>query len=265
MKFFIPGLLSFLILFNGLTSAQASTQESVRIAAASNFLATLKVLSKDFTEQTGIRVNISNGATGMLYAQIKKGAPYDMFFSADSKRPELLEKEGLIEPNSRFTYVTGKLVAWSPNSHLVSADLLKLNANNRRLRFLAMANPKTAPYGEAALMVSKHYGIYENLKALNKIALGENVGKAYHYVASGNAQIGLIAKSYVSNPNKSVGGEVIDIPQNLYPEIKQQAVVLKGKKSPATDAFLQYFNSDKARKLIQAYGYGLGKMAHVSQ
>ena len=260
MKFFIPGLLSLLMMFSSVSYAQ----ESVRIAVAANFLATLKALSKDFTAETGIRVDISNGASGMLYAQIKKGAPYDMFFSADAKRPELLDQEGLIEPGSRFTYVTGKLVSWSPDARKVSPNLMMLNANNNRLRFVAMANPKTAPYGEAALKVLKYYGVYDNLKALNKIAIGENIGKTYHYAASGNAQIGLVAKSYVSNPKRRVSGEVFEIPSELYPELKQQAVVLKGRKSPQTEAFLKYFNSDKARKLIADYGYGLGQMAQVS-
>ena len=246
MKFFIPGLLSLFMVFSSVSYAQ----ESVRIAVAANFLATLKALSKDFTAETGIRVDISNGASGMLYAQIKKGAPYDMFFSADSKRPELLEQEGLIEPGSRFTYVTGKLVSWSPDARKVSPNLMMLNANNNRLRFVAMANPKTAPYGAAALTVLKHYGVYDNLKALNKIAISKNICKTNHYAASSNAQIGLVAKSYVSNPNRPVGGEAFEIPPELYPALKQQAAVLKGRKSPQPAALLNSFNSDKEIQLI---------------
>ncbi|BCN94205.1 molybdate-binding periplasmic protein ModA [Thiomicrorhabdus immobilis] len=240
------------------SSSIASAQETVRIAVASNFLATLKALSKDFTEETGIRVDISNGATGMLYAQIQKGAPYDLFFAADAKRPQMLEEEGLTEPGSRFTYVTGKLVVWSPDAQKVSPDLTKFNPNNPRLHFVAIANPKTAPYGEAAVATLKHYGVYDALKSQNKIALGENIGKTYHYVVSHNAQLGLVAKSYVSNPEKPVGGEYFEIPSNLYPKLVQQAVVIKGKKTPATQAFLKFFKSEKARKRIEAYGYGLG-------
>jgi len=252
-NWFLPGLLSCLMLI----SANSQAQESIRIAVAANFLATLKALSKDFTADTGIKVSISNGASGMLYAQIKKGAPYDLFFSADAKRPQRLEQEGLIEPGSRFTYVTGKLVVWSPQTSKVTADLSQLNANDPNLHFMAMANPKTAPYGAAALKVLKHYGLYDALSAKNKIAIGENIGKTYHYVASRNAQLGLVASSYVSNPDRPVGGEVFDIPSELYPQIKQQAVLLKGRKSPATEAFLAFLKSDKAQQRIQAYGYGL--------
>lgn len=238
-------------------SSVSSAQQTIRIAVASNFLATLKSLSKEFTKQSGIRVQLSNGATGMLYAQIKKGAPYDLFFSADSKRPQLLETEGLIEPGSRFTYVTGKLVAWSPQPDKVTPDLSKLKADNPKLYFFAMANPKTAPYGLAGKAVLQHYGLYQALSANNKIALGENIGKTYHYVASRNAQVGLVAKSYVANPKKPVGGEYFEIPDDIYPELLQQAVLLKGRDSQAVQAFLAFLQSAESRQKIQRYGYGV--------
>lgn len=241
-----------------MTSSMAYAQQSIKIAVASNFLATLKALSKDFTKQTGIQVQISNGATGMLYAQIKKGAPYDMFFAADARRPKLLDEQGYIVPGSRFTYVTGKLVSWSPNADKVTPDLDKLKADNKNLHFVAIANPKTAPYGEAAVAALKHYGLYDKLSHSGKIALGENIGKTFHYAASGNAQLGLVAKSYVSNPEKPVGGRYFEIPTNLYPKLVQQAVVLKGKDSSAVKTFLKYFKSKAARQRIEAYGYGLG-------
>ncbi len=241
-------------------SFASSDKGVVRIAVASNFLATLKTISRDFTENTGIKVHISNGATGMLYAQLQRGAPYDLFFSADSKRPMLLEQKGLTEPGSRFTYVTGKLVAWSPKPDKISPDLAQLKADNPALHFMAIANPKTAPYGEAAKAVLEFYGLYAPLKAQNKFALGENVGKAYHYVVSGNAQIGLIAKSYVANPERPVKGDFYDIPSHLYPEIAQQAVVLKGKNSAAVQAFLNYFKSAKVQDLIESRGYGLASI-----
>lgn len=241
-----------------LTSSMAYAQQNIKVAVASNFLATLTALSNDFTKKTGIPVEISSGATGMLYAQIQKGAPYDMFFAADAKRPKLLEKQGLIAANSRFTYVTGKLVSWSPSSPGISADLTALSPSDAKLHFIAIANPKTAPYGSAAVAVLKHYGIYGKLKSEGKIAIGGNIGKTFQYAASGNAQIGLVAKSYVSNPTKPVGGAYVEIPANLYPTLTQQAVVLKGKNSDAVRKFLAYFKSDAAKKQIEAYGYGLG-------
>ena len=232
-------------------------EESIHIAVASNFYASLKQIANEFTVQTGIKVHLSNGASGMLYSKIKRGAPYDLFFSADSRRPILLEKSGLIEPASRFTYVMGRLVVWSPNELLLSADLSVLNPNNKNLRFVAIANPKTAPYGVAALSVLKHYGLYQDLAEQNKIALGESVGKAYQYTATMNAQLGLISKSYVSNPLQPVQGRVFEIPQHLYKPLAQQAVTLKGRASASVQAFIEFFNSDKIQADIQTYGYGI--------
>jgi len=250
-------------LLASLGTGNSFANDSLHIAVASNFLATLKTVSRDFTQQTGIKVDISNGATGMLYAQIQRGAPYDLFFSADSKRPLLLEQKGVTEPGSRFTYVIGKLVAWSANPEKLSPNLATLQADNPALRFMAIANPKTAPYGEAAKAVLEFYDLYAPLKTENKIALGENVGKTYQYVVSGNAQIGLIAKSYVANPVHPVKGEFYDIPSHLYPEIAQQAVILKGKNSQAVQAFLKYFKSAKVQAVIESYGYGLSSVNQV--
>ena len=241
-----------LLSFSSVTQAS----QTVHIAVASNFLATLKSLAKSFTAETGIKVYISNGASGMLYNKIKRGAPYDLFFSADAKRPLLLDQEGLIVPGSRFTYVTGRLVVWSPDEAVLPADLSKLDPLDKRLRFMAIANPKTAPYGQAAVAVLKHYSLYKGLSAQQKIALGENVGKAFQYTATGNAQIGLVAKSYVSNPNNPVRGAVSEIPRHLYPQLQQQAVIIKGRETEAVKAFIKYFKSEQAQKQIQLFGYG---------
>lgn len=245
----------FVVLFS--LSSVAQAQELVRVAVASNFLSSMKMIAKAFSADTGIRVDISNGASGMLYAQIRRGAPYDLYFSADAQRPKLLEEAHLIVPGSRFTYVMGKLVAWSPEADKLSPDLKKLNPSDSNLHFFAMANPKIAPYGRAGKQVLEYYGLYKALTAQNKIALGENVGKTYHYVATRNAQIGLIAKSYVSNPKKPVGGAVFDIADNLYSKIEQQAVILRGRKSAAVEKFLNYFQSEKVQKIILEYGYAL--------
>ncbi len=244
-----------MVLWGAFFSFHASASESVRIAVASNFLAPLKSLASEFTKQTGVPVYISNGASGMLYAKIKRGAPYDLFFSADSQRPLLLEKEGLIEKGSRFTYVIGRLVAWSPDEMKVSANLSILDPNNPALRYLAMANPKTAPYGVAAIAVLKHYGLYESLLAQKKIARGESVGKAYQYTVTENAQIGLIALSYVFNPKHPVKGQIFYIPSKIYPPLNQEAIIIKGKKTAEVIQFLKFFHSDYAQNKIRSLGY----------
>ncbi len=243
------------VLLGSMLSSQVSVADTIRIAVASNFLAPLKSLAKEFTNQTGVRVYISNGASGMLYAKIKRGAPYDLFFSADALRPQRLEEEGLIEKGSRFTYVMGRLVAWSTDDTKLSADLSKLNPKNPALRFLAMANPKTAPYGVAAIAVLKHYGLYESLRSQKKIVLGESVGKAYQYTVTGNAQIGLVAQSYVRNPMHPIRGQVFQIPTNIYPPLNQQAIIVKGRKTVAVTEFLTFFHSDYAQKQLLSLGY----------
>jgi molybdate transport system substrate-binding protein len=238
-------------------SSSVLANKEVRIAVASNFLVPLKNLAKTFTNETGIPVYISNGASGMLYAKIKRGAPYDLFFSADARRPLLLEKEGVIEEGSRFTYVVGRLVAWSPNEQKISADLSKLSTSDPALRYLAMANPKTAPYGVSSVAVLKHYGLYDALMAQKKIALGESVGKVYQYTVTGNAQIGLVAKSYVSNVDRPVKGHVFDVPTEIYPLLEQQAVVIKGRRTAAVTQFLTFFQSPYAQQQIKRFGYEL--------
>ena len=246
-----------LLLWSVAFSSNTFATEEVRIAVASNFLVPIKNLAKTFTAETGIPVYISNGASGMLYAKIKRGAPYDIFFSADTRRPLLLEQEGLIEEGSRFTYVMGRLVAWSPNPNKLSADLSKLSASDPALRYLAMANPKTAPYGVASVAVLKHYGLYDALMAQKKIALGESIGKAYQYTVTENAQIGLVAKSYVSNLEAPIKGVIFEIPTDIYPVLAQQSVVIKGRGSLAVSKFMAFFHSLYAQQQIERFGYDL--------
>ncbi len=241
------------LFFPSLSNA-ATQQKPIHLAVSANFLATLKQISQKFTKQTGIPVYLSNGATGMLYAQIKRGAPYDLFFAADARRPELLEQAGLIEPNSRFAYVKGKLVVWSRTGYF-STDLAKLVVTSPQLRYFAIANPKSAPYGRAAKQVLEHYGLYRTLLKSHQLALGENVGKTFHYVATGNAQIGLLAKSYLMT--HSVKGHFKDVDESLYSPIIQQAVVLKGKKSSEVQQFLDFFRSEAVQVQLQKAGYDL--------
>ncbi len=243
----------FILFINNYAFANAS----VHIAVASNFLATLNVITKDFTQQTGIKVITSNGSTGMLYAQIKRGAPYDIFFSADKKRPLLLEEQNLIVKNSRFTYAIGRLVVWSLDDKKVSPYLDYLDLNNPNLHFISIANPRTSPYGAASVQVLKRYGLYNALKAQNKIALGQNVGRVFHHVATGNAQLGFLAKSYMLNPNKPIKGSYFVVDPSLHKKIIQQAVILKGRDTKEVKQFIEFFNSAKVRQIIKDRGYDL--------
>lgn len=224
--------------------------EQLHIAVASNFTHAIKALAKNFEEKTGHRVVLSFGSTGKLYAQIIHGAPYDVFFAADSKRPVLLEKNGQALPGSRFTYATGKLVLWSPRQQLVDTKGKVLNRQD--LRHLAIANPDLAPYGRAARQVLQHEGLWLTLQA--RLVRGENIGQAYQFIKSGNVELGFVAFAQVQYPGHPATGSWWEIPESLYSPIEQQAVLLKD--NPAASDFLQYVKHDASRALIRSYGYG---------
>ena len=227
--------------------------KELRVAVASNFLMPLKELSGQFKESTGIKVVVISGSTGKLYAQIKQGAPFDILLAADSIRPELLEKEGIGVPGSRFTYAVGRLALWSADSTLpLKNDLQVLNHKN--FRYLAIANPKTAPYGKAAEQVLRKKGFWEQIQ--NRLVRGENISQTFQFVMTGNADIGFIALSQLRK-NQGRGFSWI-IPQEWHDPIRQQGILLKrAKTNKAARQFLNFIKSNRIQKQIQSYGYSL--------
>ena len=227
--------------------------KELRIAVASNFLLPLKALSKNFKESTGHKVVVISGSTGKLYAQIKQGAPFDILLAADSIRPERLEKEGIGVPGSRFTYAVGRLALWSTDSTLpLKNDLQVLNHKN--FRYLAIANPKTAPYGKAAEQVLRKKGFWEQIQ--NRLVRGENISQTFQFVMTGNADIGFIALSQLRK-NQGRGFSWI-IPQEWHDPIRQQGILLKrAKTNKAARQFLNFIKSNRIQKQIQSYGYSL--------
>ena len=229
--------------------------KELRIAVASNFLLPLKALSKNFKESTGHKVVVISGSTGKLYAQIKQGAPFDILLAADSIRPELLEKEGIGVPGSRFTYAVGRLALWSADSTLpLKNDLQVLNHKN--FRYLAIANPKTAPYGKAAEQVLRKKGFWEQIQ--NRLVRGENISQTLQFVVTGNAQIGFISLSQLSSSRELLGGTSWLVPLSLHEPIQQQAILLKRANSNhVAREFLKLLKSKKGQKIIKNYGYYL--------
>lgn len=223
----------------------------IRIAVASNFSETIRILAKEFEDSTGHHVVVVVGSTGKHYAQIKHGAPFDAFFAADIDRPKRLEEEGSVIPSSRFTYAVGKLVLWSPNSDLVDESLSVFHAD--QFRYLAIANPKLAPYGVAAKEVLQTKELWAALQ--KKMVRGESIGQTYQFVKSGNAELGFVAYSQVKGAIDSSNGSFWMIPQSLYTPIEQQAVLLKDN-AVARD-FMSFVKSNESQMLIQGYGYGL--------
>ena len=223
--------------------------DELKIAVASNFSETIKYLSAEFESQTNHKIKLIFGSTGRHYAQIKNGAPFDIFFAADRLRPQILEKEGLTSADSRFTYAIGKLVLWSPDKRLIDSDSDVLEKSN--FDHLSIANPKLSPYGKAAQDFLQSQNLWNPLK--KKMVRGENISQAFHFVKSGNAKLGLVAYSQVKHPDKDSQGSFWEVPSSLYSPIEQQVVMLKY--SQAGNQFLDYIKSNQAKQLIWSFGY----------
>lgn len=228
--------------------------DEVQIAVAANFTAPMKEIAQQFEDQTGHRVLASFGPTGGLYTQIKNGAPFEVFLAADNKRPKLLEDEGESVPGSRFTYAIGQLILWSSQKNYVDAkgEVLKENA----YQHLAIANPKTAPYGLAATQVLDKLQLTDKVKG--KIVEGSSITQAYQFVATGNAELGFVAMSQVFKEGQLTRGSGWEVPSELYDPIRQDAVLLKkGADNSAAKALVEYLQGEEAAKIIKAYGYAL--------
>ncbi len=232
--------------------------EPLRIAVASNFLAPAKALVARFEESSGKAITVSAGSTGKLYAQIVNGAPYSIFLAANVSEPMRLEADGRAVAGSRFTYATGRLVLWSRKRALLTAvDGVELIRRQDFTR-LAIANPRTAPYGAAAVQAMKALGL-DPTGLGPQLVRGENVSQAYQFIASGNVDAGFVALSQVGDPRRSVEGSYWLVPADLHDPIEQQAVLLAHAAADVhARAFLHYLRSPEARALIAGYGYGAG-------
>ena len=229
--------------------------EEFEVAVAANFSDPMQEIAAGFEKESGHRVKLIFGATGMLYAEIKNGAPFDVLIAADSETPKKLVRQGEAIAESEFTYAIGKLVLWSPKPKLVDGEGKVLTAG--AFEHLAICNPKLAPYGAASEEAMRALGVYETLKP--KIVEGQNVTQAYQFVASGAAELGFVALSQVFRSGKLQGsGSAWIVPANLYSPIRQDAVILnKGKGKPGPAELMEYLRSEAARTIIRSYGYEL--------
>jgi len=218
--------------------------EEVRVAVASNFAGAARAIAAEFTRTTDIDVVFIVGSSGKHAAQIKNGLKVDVFLAADCKRPRWLERQGIAIKETRFTYAFGRLALWGSDGLVADrTSLNELSVNEH----LAIANPRLAPYGAAAVNVLKQLGVYENLS--KQLVRGENIAQAFQFVRSGNAVAGLVAYSQVKDRERGYWL----IPADLHEPIEQQVVLLNGRDS--AKAFHQFLKSDKALELMQNYGY----------
>ncbi|MHB1239580.1 MAG: molybdate ABC transporter substrate-binding protein [Gammaproteobacteria bacterium] len=248
-----PWRRGFLVL-SALGITAAVQAQPVQVAVAANFIGTAHALAAAYQAAGGAPVRLSLGSTGQLYAQIRNGAPFDVFLSADARRPRLLEAQGLAVAGSRYTYALGRLVLWS-------ADPKEVDPHGRVLahgafRHLAIADPRTAPYGAAARQVLRRLGLWKRLQP--RLVRGENIVQTFQFVASGAASLGFVAGSELTPARTRPTGSKWVVPAALYPPIRQQAVLLRhGAHRRAPRAFLAYLQSDAGRAIILRHGYGV--------
>lgn len=225
----------------------------VRIAVAANFINVSRKIAPLFEKISGYHTRISYGSTGNLFTQIENGAPFDIFLAADSRRPARAEAEGLAVAGTRFIYARGKLVLWSAKHDAFDDGTPWLQKSS--FRHLAIANPKTAPYGLAAQQVLAHLGLWQSIQP--RLVRGESIAQAFQFVASGNAEAGFVAWSQV-RAWKGDPGTIWMIPAKDYAPIEQAAVLLKrGKNNPAAQAYLRFLKTAAVRKLIKDAGYAV--------
>jgi molybdate transport system substrate-binding protein len=226
----------------------------VTVAVAANFTAPMQHIAQAFEQDTGHKALLAFGSTGKFYAQIKNGAPFAVLLAADDETPARLEKEGLTVVGTRFTYATGRLALWSKNASLVDdkGEVLR----SHRFQKLAMADPKLAPYGAAAMEVISKMGVQASVAS--KLVQGESIGQTYQFVSTENAQLGFVALSQISLEGRITQGSAWVVPQALHTPLKQDSVLLNpGKDNPAAHALLKYLQADKAKTIIRHYGYAL--------
>lgn len=226
----------------------------VTVAVAANFTAPMQKIAQAFEQDTGHKALLAFGSTGKFYAQIKNGAPFAVLLAADDETPARLEKEGLTVAGTRFTYATGRLALWSKSPNWVDDKGEVLRSN--RFEKLAIADPKLAPYGAAAMEVIHKLGVQTMVTP--KLVQGESIGQTYQFVSTENAQLGFVALSQIFFDGRIAQGSAWVVPPSLHTPLKQDAVLLHhGKDNTAAHALLKYLQADKAKNIIRQYGYAL--------
>ena len=226
----------------------------VTVAVAANFSAPMQKIAHAFEQDTGHKALLAFGSTGKFFAQIKNGAPFAVLLSADDETPVRLEKEGLAVAGTRLTYATGRLALWSKQANFVDDKGEVLRSN--RFDKLALADPKLAPYGAAAMEVISKLGVQAHVKP--KLVQGESIGQTYQFVSTENAQLGFVALSQIWLDGRISQGSAWVVPQSMHTPLKQDAVLLQaGKDNPAAHALLAYLQGDRAKTMIRQYGYAL--------
>jgi len=240
-----------------LAPLSSGAAQELTIAAASDLNFAFKELVGEFEKQTGTNVKLSLGSSGNFFSQIQNGAPFDAYFSADIRYPQKLEDSGHAVLGSLYRYAVGRIVVWVPKASRVPVEHGGIEILlDSSIRKIAIANPKHAPYGRAAVSTMEHFNIYDRVK--EKLVLGENISQTAQYVESGASDIGIIALALALAPSMKASGKYWEIPAEAHPPIEQGAVILKnGKNSEAAKSFFAFLKTDQGRDIMTRYGFVL--------
>ena len=237
-----------------ITGVNGAVAEEITIAAAADLNFVFRELVAEYEKSTGDRVRLSLGSSGNFYAQIQNGAPFDLYFSADIAYPRKLEEAGLTVPGSLYLYAIGRIVLWTgKDSRLDLSKGLEI-LREPAIKKIAIANPKHAPYGRAAVAAMEHAQVYDRIK--DKLVLGENISQAAQFIESGAADVGIIAMSLALAPLMQAAGQYWEIPADAHPPIEQGAVILKGAKNQErAKAFLSFVQGAEGQTMMKRYGF----------
>lgn len=232
----------------------------VLVAAAADLNFAIKEIASVYEKKTGNSVKLSLGSSGNFYSQISNGAPFDLFFSADIEYPRKLDEAGLAVPGTLFMYALGRIVLWAPKGSPIDVEGLKIKALlHSSIQKVAIANPEHAPYGRAAVVALKHFGLYEQFK--EKLVFGENISQTAQFVQSGAADIGFIALSLAVAPSVKPLGRFWELPPESYPRIEQGAVILKAAQAKGTleavHSFYSWVKAPASQAILRRYGFVL--------
>lgn len=248
----VSWLLALATLSATLSAMPAARAAQVQVAVAANFAAPMKEIAAGFEQDTGHRAVLAFGASGKFYAQVRRGAPFEVLLAADDRIPARLEADGLTAPGTRFTYAVGRLALWSPKPGVVDSGGQVLRRAG--VDHIAIANPRSAPYGAAARETLGKLGLLDALAP--RLVQGENIAQAHQFVSTGNAGLGFVAVSQVYRHGRLNAGSAWIVPAALHQPIRQDAVVLaRGSANPAARALERYLKSGRARAIMRSYGY----------
>lgn len=248
-------LLVMLTAFVGGIGSHAQA-EDLAVAAASDLNFAIKELIGEYEKQTGRHVKLSLGSSGNFYAQLQQGAPFDLYFSADIGYPKKLEEAGLTVPGTLYRYAVGRIVLWAPKNSSIDVSKGLTVLREPTVKKIAIANPKHAPYGRAAVAAMEQAQLYSEVK--DRLVLGENISQAAQFIESGACDVGIIALSLALAPAMQSAGGYWQIPAEAHPPLEQGAVILKqSKNQDAARQFVSFMQSPPGQEIMTRYGFTL--------